>query len=65
MYFESMAELWAMAGHGPFVWSAYAITFVVILALIIMPLQQMTEFKREERRRARRDQALREQSSGD
>ncbi len=34
MHFGSLGELWHMAGHGPFVWSAYAIVFVVTVALI-------------------------------
>jgi heme exporter protein D len=33
MYFGSLAELIHMAGHGAFVWSAYAIVFAVILGL--------------------------------
>lgn len=65
MYFESMAALWAMAGHGPYVWTAYGISFVVIAALVLVPLRQVKRFKADERRRARREQALREQSSGE
>ena len=34
MHFGSLGELWHMAGHGPFVWSAYAIVLVVIVGLI-------------------------------
>lgn len=34
MHFDSLDALWHMAGHGPFVWSAYAIVFVVITALV-------------------------------
>jgi heme exporter protein D len=30
MYFDSFGQLWAMDGHGAFVWSAYAICFVVL-----------------------------------
>ena len=29
-----------MAGHGPFVWSAYGITLVVIGGLILIPHQR-------------------------
>jgi heme exporter protein D len=38
--FETLAELWAMKGHGPFVWSAYAITFIALIYLIWSPLKQ-------------------------
>jgi len=30
MYFDSFAHLWAMDGHGAFVWSAYAISSIVL-----------------------------------
>jgi heme exporter protein D len=33
MHFVSLAALWHMEGHGPFVWSAYAIVFVVVASL--------------------------------
>ncbi|MBT5292488.1 MAG: heme exporter protein CcmD [Cellvibrionales bacterium] len=37
MYFSNLVELWNMAGHGPFVWSAYAISFIVLAAIIVIP----------------------------
>ncbi|MDA8962654.1 heme exporter protein CcmD [Pseudomonadales bacterium] len=40
MYFNNLAELWAMAGHGPYVWSAYAISFVVLAAMVILPAKR-------------------------
>ena len=40
MRFESMTELFAMGGHGPFVWSAYAIAFVVIVFNFVWPVIQ-------------------------
>lgn len=42
--FESIADFIAMNGHGPFVWSAYAITFVVLIFLLISPLFQKKAF---------------------
>ena len=47
MYFDSLTAAWDMAGHGPYVWSAYAITLAVVASLIILP-----------HRRARRAQQL-------
>ena len=38
MYFESFAELWHMAGHGDFVWSAYGISFLVLGFLVWQPI---------------------------
>ena len=43
MYFESLNAAWEMAGHGPFVWSAYGITFLVIAGLILIPHQRARE----------------------
>ena len=37
MYFSNLVELWNMAGHGPYVWSAYAISFIVLAAIIVIP----------------------------
>ncbi len=38
MYFESFAQLWSMDGHDAYVWSAYAIVSVVLIALLRAPL---------------------------
>lgn len=38
MFFESFAELLAMDGHGPYVWSAYAITLATLIVLVMQPL---------------------------
>ncbi len=43
MYFESLNELWHMAGHGVFVWSAYAISLVVLVGLVYYPYRQYRE----------------------
>jgi len=38
MYFDSFSAVLHMAGHGPYVWSAYALTSAIIVALIVNPL---------------------------
>ncbi|MBB3046213.1 heme exporter protein D [Litorivivens lipolytica] len=38
MYFETVAELLAMDGHGPYVWAAYGITFATLVWLVAQPL---------------------------
>ena len=38
MYFTTLNELWSMAGHGAYVWAAYAITAATLLGLLWTPL---------------------------
>lgn len=56
MYFDSWQALLAMEGHGPYVWSAYAITLIVLLWLLLAPMlrrrQLIADIRAQERRRA-------------
>ncbi|MEM9758868.1 MAG: heme exporter protein CcmD [Pseudomonadota bacterium] len=54
MYFESFSELLAMSGHGAYVWSAYAITGVVLVQLFFWPRRGQRRLLRELRQEARR-----------
>lgn len=45
MYFDSLQQLWAMDGHGPYVWSAYAISLALMLALVWQPLRKTKQIK--------------------
>ena len=54
MYFDSLAHLLHMDGHGSYVWSAYAIGLVVILYNIIVPLLQKKRTIQHIRSRRRR-----------
>lgn len=47
MYFDSLAALWAMDGHGPYVWSAYAITFAVLIALPVVALKRHRQLQQD------------------
>lgn len=38
--FETWSELLAMGGHGAFVWSAYSLAFIVLLAAWLLPYVQ-------------------------
>lgn len=38
--FESMTDFIAMNGHGPYVWASYAITFAVLIFLLLGPVIQ-------------------------
>ena len=48
--FESFAEFMAMNGHGPFVWSAYAITFALLVFLFVSPILQKKAFIKQQRK---------------
>lgn len=54
MYFDSLAEIAWMAGHGPFVWSAYALAAMTLVALIVFPLLRQRRFFAEQRASERR-----------
>ena len=49
MQFESLAALWEMQGHGPYVWTAYGIAAVVLMAIIWVPLARRRRFLRQQR----------------
>jgi heme exporter protein D len=55
MQFDSLQALWQMGGHGLFVWSAYAIALVTLLALVVVPVQRsrrvLNELRVSEQRR--------------
>ena len=47
MYFDSIEAAITMAGHGSFVWSAYAITLVVLALLLLAPRRRQARYLRE------------------
>ncbi len=49
MQFDSLAALWWMNGHGPFVWSAYAIAVITLCGSVWAPLQRQRRFFIEQR----------------
>jgi heme exporter protein D len=55
MYFDTLQDAIFMNGHGTFVWAAYAISFVVLIGLLLTPISKTRRFLREEQRRLRRD----------
>jgi heme exporter protein D len=62
MQFDSLQALWQMGGHGPFVWSAYAIAAITLCALVWTPLARQRRFFLEQRGIERRQQAQRQQA---
>lgn len=51
--FDSLMDFWLMDGHGPYVWSAYAITFVVLGVLVIGARMQRRLFLQRQRKAQR------------
>lgn len=56
--FESFADFWTMSGHGPYVWSAYAITFAALGYLVFSAHVQHQLVIRRQRKALRIAQQL-------
>lgn len=61
--FDSLHDFLTMAGHGPYVWSCYAITVAFMLYLALAPSLRSRQFIREQKRLAQRMAAAQEGSS--
>ena len=64
MYFDSMQAMLHMDGHGAFVWSAYAITAIVLVLILVVPRRRARGALRRiagEQRRAEAGEAMRGQ----
>lgn len=61
MYFESLSDFFAMGGYASYVWSAFGITFLSMLILLITSLRRgdalLKEVKAKIDRQARIDAA--------
>ncbi|MCX8905061.1 heme exporter protein CcmD [Vibrio parahaemolyticus] len=61
MHFESLSDFFAMGGYASYVWSAFGITFLSMLILLITSLRRgyalMKEVKAKIDRQARIDAA--------
>ena len=47
MYFESLQAAIEMDGHGVFVWCAYGVTLLVLIAMLVGPLRRRKRLLRE------------------
>ena len=47
MYFDSLGAALAMDGHGAFVWSAYLICLLVVVAILVVPVRRKRRFLRQ------------------
>jgi heme exporter protein D len=45
-----MANFFAMGGYAVFVWPAYAVTFVVLIAAVVLSLQSYTQARKSVRK---------------
>ena len=52
---SSLEEMFAMGSHGPYVWSAYAITAAVLALNVVQPWLAKRRLVNEEARRRRRE----------
>jgi heme exporter protein D len=56
MYFESLAAVWHMDGHGFYVWLAYALAALPLVLMVWLPLKRIRQHWRwlqaEQRRSA-------------
>ena len=56
MYFDSLAAVWHMDGHGFYVWLAYALTALPLGLMVWLPVRRMRQHWRwlqaEQRRSA-------------
>lgn len=55
MAFETFADFIAMGKHGPFVWAAYGITLIIIVANIIAPLRRKKALMQQIQRKIQRE----------
>lgn len=56
MYFDSLGALLHMDGHGVYVWSAYMITLVVIIFILLSPIRRKNRIISEMAGELRRSQ---------
>lgn len=48
MAFESFADFLAMGKHGPYVWAAYSLSFVIIVWNVVQPWWLRRRWLREQ-----------------
>lgn len=53
--FNSLQEMWAMAGHGPYVWTAVLVSVAVLCWLLAKPIMQHRQALKSIARNLQRD----------
>nr|WP_010132816.1 heme exporter protein CcmD [Microbulbifer agarilyticus] len=57
--FDSLASFFAMNGHGPYVWAAYGVAVLVLVALAVAPVLRQRTLRREFKQQLRQEEARR------
>lgn len=57
MSFASFGEFIAMGTHGPYVWSCYAISLVILGLNVALPILARRRYLQDEARRLRREES--------
>lgn len=57
MSFASLSEFIAMGTHGPYVWTSYAISLVVLGLNVALPVLAHRRYLQDEARRLRREES--------
>lgn len=65
MYFETFADFIAMGTHGPYVWSAYGLTILVVVLNLIAISRQRAHTLETIRQKLKRQEFDRQQSEED
>jgi heme exporter protein D len=60
MYFQSMADFWAMGGYGLFVWLSFGITYALLAGLTLYSHYQQYQFKQQLAARLAREQRIKQ-----
>ncbi|MBD3894615.1 heme exporter protein CcmD [Halomonas sp. ML-15] len=58
MAFASLQEFFAMGGHAPYVWSAWAVTAVLLLGSVVHARIERRQLIRDLQRRERRERRV-------
>jgi heme exporter protein D len=62
MYFTTLESALAMDGHGAFVWSAYGVTLVVVIYLLLAPGRRQRNILRNLRSEIQRSEIQRSET---
>lgn len=65
MHFETLADFIAMGTHGPYVWSAYGLTLLVVVINLVAIVRQRTHTLETIRQKLKRQEFDRQQSEED
>ena len=60
MHFDSFSDFLAMGGYGPYVWSAYGISFAALLWMMISSLNTKRRLAAEIKNKIAREQRIKD-----